>query len=48
MQVIFEDENEVGDSERTSSMSPLIHIGRISRCMEGEHDRGIEDRRDGV
>ena len=48
MQVIFEDENEVGDSGRTSLMDPLICTGRISGCMEEEHDRGIEDRKDGV
>ena len=48
MQVIFGDENEVGDSGRTSLMNPLIYTGRISGCMKEEHDGGIEDRKDRV
>ena len=48
MQVIFEDEDEEGNSGRISSIGPLICTGRISRCMEGECDGGIGDRRDGV
>jgi len=48
MQVIFENEDEGGDSGRTSLIGPLIHTGRISRHMEGEHDGGIGNRRNGV
>ena len=48
MQVIFEDEDEGGDSRRTGIMGPLICIGRISRCMEGKRYGGVRDRRDRV
>ena len=48
MQVIFEDEDERGNSRRTSVMGPLICTGRISRCMEGEYYGRVRDRRDGV
>ena len=48
MQVIFEDEDEGGDSRRTSVMGPFICTGRISGCMEGECYRVIRDRRDRV
>ena len=48
MQVIFEDEDEGSDSRRTSSMDPLIYIGRISERIEEERDGGIRDRRNRV
>ena len=48
VQVILEDEDEGGDSRRTSSMGPLICIERISGCMEGEHNGGIRNRRDRI
>ena len=37
MQVIFEDEDERGDSRGISSMDSLICTGRVSRCVEGEY-----------
>ena len=45
MQVIFENEDERGDSRRTSLMDSLICIGRISRCVEGEYTRRFGGRR---
>ena len=48
MQVIFEDENEGGNSRRTGIIGPLICTGRISRCMEEECYGGVRDRRNGV
>ena len=39
LQVIFENEDEGGDSRRTGVMGPLIYVGRIRRCMEGECNR---------
>ena len=47
MQAIFEDEDEGGDSGRTSSIGLLIHTGRI-RHMERKRNRGIGNRRDGI
>ena len=44
MQVIFEDEDERGNSRRTGAMGPLICIGRISRYMEGERYGEVRDR----
>ena len=48
MQVIFEDEDEGGNSKRTGTISPFIYTGRISRYLERKHYGGIRDRRDGV
>ena len=48
MQVVFEDENEGGNSGRTSIVGPLICTGRISRHMERECNGGLGDRRNGV
>ena len=48
MQVIFEDEDEGGDSRRTSVMGPFICTGRISGYLERKHYGGIRDRRDRV
>ena len=40
MQVIFENEDEGGDSRRTDAMGPLICAGRIHRCMKEECNGG--------
>ena len=48
MQVIFENEDEGGDSRRTGTIDPLICIGRISGCIEGEYYRGVRNQRDRV
>ena len=45
MQVIFEDEDERGDSKGTSLMDFLICIGKVSRCVEGEYTGRFRGRR---
>ena len=45
MQVIFEDEDERGNSGGTSSIDSLICIERVSRCVEGEYTRRFGGRR---
>ena len=37
MSVIFENEDERGNSRRTDAIGPLICIGRVSRHMEGKN-----------
>ena len=48
MQIVFEDKDEGNNSRRTSSMGPLICAERISRCIEGECNKGIRNRRNGI
>ena len=44
MQVIFENEDEGGDSRRIGVMDPLICAGRIRRYIEGECNGGTRVR----
>ena len=39
MQAIFEDEDERSNNESTSTVGVIIHIERISRCVEEESAR---------
>ena len=48
MQVVFEDENEGGNSGRTSIVGPLICTGRISRHKKEECLREFGDRNIGI
>ena len=48
MQVIFEDEDERGNSRRTSLMDSLLYTEKISKCVEGEYTRRFGDRRNRV
>ena len=44
MQVVFKDENERTDSERTSVVSINIYVGRVSRYLERECIREFGSR----
>ena len=48
MLVIFENEDERGNSGRIGAMGPLIYTGRVSRHMEGKRYGRIGNRGDGV
>jgi len=48
MLVIFENEDERGNSRRMGAMGPLICTRRVSRDMEGKRYGRIGNRGDGV
>ena len=44
MQIIFEDKDERSNGGGANSMDPVIYIGRISGCVEGEYVRRFRSR----
>ena len=44
MQVVHIDEDKRNTSKRTNTVDTIICTGRISRCLEGKHARGLKER----
>ena len=48
MQAVYKNEDERGSSRRTDPMSAVLHVERISGCLEGEYIGGFESRNIGI
>ena len=48
MQVIYENEDEKGNSRRADTVDLIIYIGRISRYMKGKYTGRLERRITGI
>jgi len=45
MQTLYQDENEKDSSREVNLVGIIIHIGRISRYLEGKHFREFRDKK---
>ena len=48
MQIVFKNEAERSYGRRTGAVGFVICVGRVSRCVEGEHDGGVRVRGDRI